>query len=57
MSKKQTSVSHSSTDISPDAVLRMDGIQALDLWALLKEVFQSYPTQSKEAKDQARGTR
>ena len=39
MCKKQTSVSHSSTEaevISLDAVLRMDGIPALDLWDFTK---------------------
>ena len=38
MCKKQTSVSHSSTEsevISLDAGLRMDGIPALDLWDLM----------------------
>ena len=38
MCKKQTSVSHSSTEseiISLDAELRMDGIPALDLWDLI----------------------
>ena len=38
MCKKQTSVSYSSTEseiISLDAVLRMDGIPALDLWDLI----------------------
>ena len=42
MCKKQTSVSHSSTEaeiISLDAGLRMDGIPALDLWKLVLEVF------------------
>ena len=42
MCKKQTSVSHSSTEaeiISLDAGLRMDGIPALDLWDLVIEVF------------------
>ena len=41
MSKKQTSVSHSSTKseiISLDAGLRMDGLPALDLWGLVIEV-------------------
>ena len=41
MCKKQTSVSHSSTEseiISLDAGLRMDGIPALDLWDLVIEV-------------------
>ena len=38
MCKKQTSVSHSSTEseiISLDAGLRLDGITALDLWDLI----------------------
>ena len=38
MCKKQTSVSHSSTEseiISLDTGLRMDGIPALDLWDLI----------------------
>ena len=38
MYKKQTSVSHSSTGseiISLDAVLRMDGLLALDLWDMV----------------------
>ena len=46
MCKKQTSVSHSLTEaeiISLDAVLRMDGIPALDLWNLLIEVFHLSP--------------
>ena len=41
MCKKQTSVSHSSTEseiISLDAGLRMDGIAALDLWDLIVAV-------------------
>ena len=41
MCKKQTSVSHSSTEseiISLDAGLRMDGLLALDLWDLVIEV-------------------
>ena len=41
MCKKQTSVSHSSTEseiISLDAGLRMDGIPALDLWDLIVSV-------------------
>ena len=33
----------------------MDGIPALDLRDLVREVFHSSPTQSKETKDQARG--
>ena len=42
MCKKQTSVSHSSTEsenISLDAELRLDGIPALDLWDLIVAVF------------------
>ena len=41
MCKKQTSVSHSSTEteiISSDAGLRMDGIPALDSWDLIVSV-------------------
>ena len=54
MCKKQTSVSHSSTDaeiISLDAGLRMDGIPALDLWDFAIEVFYSTPNQINKAKD------
>ena len=48
MCKKQTSVSHSSTEadvISLDAGLRMDGTPALDLWDSVIEVFHSSPNQ------------
>ena len=41
MCKKQTSVSHSSTEskvISLDAGLRMDGLPVLDLWDIVIEV-------------------
>ena len=41
MCKKQTSVSHTSTEseiISLDAGLRLDGIPALDLWDLIVSV-------------------
>ena len=41
MCKKQTSVSHSSTEseiISLDAGLRLDGIPAIDLWDLIVPV-------------------
>ena len=58
MCKKQTSVSHSSTDaeiISLDAGLRMDGSPALDLWDLVIEVFQSSPNQLNNTKDQVQG--
>ena len=44
MCKKETSVPHSATEaeiVSLDAGLRMDGIPALDLWDLVKEVFHS----------------
>ena len=44
MSKKQTSVSHRSTEseiISLDAGLRMDGLPALDLWDMVIEVLRS----------------
>ena len=46
MCKKQTSVSHSSTEaevVSLDAGLRMDGIPALDLWDLVIVVFHPPP--------------
>ena len=42
--KKQTSVSHSSTEsetISLDAGLQMDGLLALDLWDFVIEVLRS----------------
>ena len=58
MCKKQTSVSHSSTEaeiISHDAGRRMDGIPALDLWDFVIEVFHSSSNQSKKTKDQVRG--
>ena len=44
MCKKQTSVSHSSTEseiISLDAGLRLDGLPALELWDLIVSVFGS----------------
>ena len=50
MCKKQTSVSHSSTEseiISLDAGLRMDGIPALDLWDLIVTVLNGNTNQSK----------
>ena len=49
--KKQTSVSHSSTEseiISLDAGLRMDGIPALDLWDLIVTVLHGDTNQSKQ---------
>ena len=54
MCKKQTSVSHNSTEaeiISLDASLRMDGIPALDLWDMVIEV-DSSPNQINKSKDQ-----
>ena len=51
MCKKQTSVSHSSTEsevISLDAGLRMDGIPALDLRDLVVEVLHSSSNQFRE---------
>ena len=54
MCKKQTSVSHSSTEaelISLDAGLRMAGIPALDLWDSVIEVFHSPLNQPNEHKD------
>ena len=44
MCKKQTSVSHSSTEseiISLDTGLRLDGLLALELWDLIVSVFGS----------------
>ena len=44
MCKKQTAVSHSSTEseiISLDTVLRLDGLLALELWDLIVSVFGS----------------
>ena len=55
MCKKQTSVSHSSTEaevISSDAGLRMDGIPTLDLWDLVIEVFHSQSNQNNKSKGQ-----
>ena len=57
MCKKQTSVSHSSTEseiISLDAGLRMDGIPALDLWDLVVEVLHSSSNQPKKSKENVR---
>ena len=53
ISKKQTSVAHSSTEaevISLDAGLRMDGVPALDHWNLVIEVFHSSQDQSNKTK-------
>ena len=49
MCKKQTSVSHSSTDAeinSLGADLRKDSIPALALWDLVIEVFHSVPNRT-----------
>ena len=54
MCKKQTSVSHGSTEaevISLDAGLRMDGIPALDLWDSVIEIFYSSPNQTNKTED------
>ena len=54
MCKKQTSVSHSSTEsevISLDAGLRMDGIPALDLWGLIVAVLGNTNQSNKEQGD------
>ena len=59
MCKKQTSVSHSSTEaeiISLDAGLRMDGIPGLDLWDLVIEVFHSSANQLNNTKAQGQET-
>ena len=56
--KKQTSVSHSSTEaerMSLDAGSRMDGIPALDLWDLVIEVFHSVPKRTEGLKRELRG--
>ena len=54
MCKKQTSVSHSSTEseiISLDAGLRLDGIPALDLWDLIVAVLGNTTQNRKEQGD------
>ena len=60
MCKKQTSVSHSSTEseiISLDAGLRLDGIPALDLWDLIVAVLGSTNQSHKEQGDLLKNTR
>ena len=60
MCKKQTSVSHSSTEaeiISLEASLRMDGNPALDLWDFVKEVFHFPQTNSTTPKIKYEETR
>ena len=54
MSKKQISVSHSSTEseiISLDAGSRLDGIPALDLWDLIVAVLHGNTYQSNQARE------
>ena len=54
MCKKQTSVSHSSTEaeiISLDAGLRLDGLSALDLWDLIVAVLGNTNQSHKERRD------
>ena len=54
MCKKQTSVSHCSTEAEVNSLvagLRMDGIPALDPWELVIEVFHSPPNQTNKTKD------
>ena len=58
MCKKQTSVSHSSTEaeiISLDAGLHMDGIPALTLWDLVIEAFHFVLNQKEGPKRLPRG--
>ena len=58
MCKKQTSVSHSSTEaeiISLDAGLRMDGIPALTLWDLVIQIIHSVPNNIEQPKEEPRG--
>ena len=58
MCKKQTSVSHSSTEseiISLDAGLRMDGIPALDIWDLVIELFHFEPNKTEGRKRELQG--
>ena len=60
MCKKQTSVSHSSTEseiISLDARLRLDGIPALGLWDLIVEVLGNTNQSHKEQGDLLKNNR
>ena len=53
MCKKQTAVSHSSTEaeiISLDAGLRLDGLPALDLWDLIVAVLLGNTNQTNQAR-------
>ena len=57
MRNKQTSVSHSSTEsevISLEVGLRMDGIPAIDLWDVAKEVFRSSNNTHQAVRDRCR---
>ena len=57
MCKKQTSVSHSSTEaeiICLDAGVRIDGIAALDLWDSVIEVSHSSPNQTNKSGETCR---
>ena len=57
MCKKQTSVSHSSTEaeiISFGAGLRMDGIPTLTFWDLVIEIFHSVPNKIEQSKEKLR---
>ena len=51
MCKKQTSVSHSSTESEMDAGLRLDGIPALDLWYLIVAVLGNTNSSNKARED------
>ena len=58
MCKKQTSVSHSSTEaeiISLDAGLRMDSISALTLWDLVTKIFPSVPNKIEQPTEEFQG--
>ena len=58
MCKKQTSISHSSSEaeiIYLHAGLRMDGIPALTLWVLVIEIFRSVPNKIEQPKEELRG--
>ena len=55
MCKKQTSVSHSSTE--SEAGLRLDGIPALDLWDLIVAVFGNTDESHKEQGDLLKNNR
>ena len=57
MCKKETSVSHSSTEseiIALDVGLRVVGTPALDLWDLVVEILHSSSNQAQGHKEQAR---